>query len=179
MNPRFRPLVDWEDTKAYGLGLNGLYLNLAGRERDGIVEPKDREQLLEDIRAQLLAIRDPLDGKPVIAEVHRADEVYSGPNVEKAPDLIVGYHSGYRASWDTTLGDISEEVLSDNDSAWSADHCMSAGELPGVLFSNRAILRDRPSLIDLAPTILETFDVEPPATLAGGTVFGARASAGV
>ena len=75
---------------------------------------------------------------------------------------------GYEA---TTLGDITEEVLSDNDSAWSADHCIAADEVPGVIFSNRRIVRENPSLVDLAPTILEEFGVAKPATMTGGNLF--------
>ena len=169
--------IDWGQTRAYGLGLNGLYLNLRGRERDGIVDPADRDALLEELREKLLRVRDPLNGEPVIAVVDRADEVYRGPFVAQAPDLIVGYHRDYRASWATTLGDMNEEVVSDNDSAWSADHCIAAEEVPGVIFSNRPILRERPSLVDLAPTILKEFGIVPPAEMTGGSLFGSRVAA--
>ncbi|MCH8244100.1 MAG: sulfatase arylsulfatase, partial [Planctomycetes bacterium] len=100
--------------------------------------------------------------------------VYRGPFVAQAPDLIVGYHRDYRASWVTALGDMNEEVVSDNDSAWSADHCIAAEEVPGVIFSNRPILRERPSLVDLAPTILKEFGIVPPTVMTGGSLFGAR-----
>lgn len=165
------PLVDWSRTTAYGLGLNGLYVNLKGRERDGIVEPAQRDALLNDIETKLLAIRDPINGEPVVATVYRAEEVYTGPLVKNAPDLIVGYHRGYRASWATTLGDMTEEVLFDNASAWSADHCIAAEEVPGVIFSNKAIRRANPSLVDLAPTILNLFGVKPTTHLEGGILF--------
>lgn len=177
LDPRRGRLVDWSRTKAYGMGLNGLYLNLAGREREGIVRSGERDALLNEIREKLLAVRDPADGRPVIVQVDRADQAYSGPQVSKAPDLIVGYHRGYRASWATTLGDMSEEVFSDNDSAWSADHCMASSQLPGVVFSNRAILRQNPSLVDLAPTILQEFGVEPPGTMTGGSLFTSAVTA--
>ena len=169
--------VDWARTRAYGLGINGLYLNLRGRERDGIVGAGERDALLEEIRSKLLSVRDPLEGNPVIANVYRTDQVYHGPCASRAPDLIVGYHRGYRASWVTDLGDMDQEVISDNDSAWSADHCMDPGEIPGVVFSNRAIIRNRPSLVDLAPTILEEYGVEPPATMTGVNVFKPEAQA--
>ena len=83
-------------------------------------------------------MRDPLDGQQIIAAVDRSDKCYSGPFVERAPDLIIGYRRGWRCSWATALGTITEDVFSDNDSAWSADHCMATDELPGVLFANRA-----------------------------------------
>ncbi len=163
--------VDWTRTRAYGLGLNGLYLNLAGRERDGIVGSQDRDALLADLTRKLLAVRDPADGRPVIKSVYRSDQIYAGVHVGKAPDLIVGYHRGYRASWATALGEMSGEVVTDNDSAWSADHCVAADEVPGVLFSNRRIMHDAPSLIDIAPTVLAEFGVAIPRAMVGRSVF--------
>lgn len=174
LNPRRGQMVDWSRTRAYGLGLNGLYLNLQGRERDGIVEPAERDALIEELREELLAVRDPLDGKPMIKYVYRTDEVYDGPLTKTAPDLIVGYYRGFRASWATTLGDMTENVVSDNSSAWSADHCIAADEVPGVIFSNRPVKRENPSLIDLAPTILSEFGVEAPDAMTGGNLYESR-----
>ena len=168
---RGRP-VDWSRTKAYGLGLNGLYVNLKGRERDGIVDAGTRDALLGEITGKLLAVRDPVDGRPVVARVDRSEEVYVGPHGADAPDLIVGYHRDYRASWATTLGDMPDQILADNDSAWSADHCMAAEEVPGVLFSNRRIVAPNPSLIDVAPSILSLFNVPAPAEMTGHNFFG-------
>lgn len=166
--------VDWTRTTCYGLGLNGLYVNLVGRERDGIVEPGQRDALLDELAAKLLAIRDPLTNDPVIARVYRTEEVYSGAHLENAPDLIVGYHRDYRASWATTLGEMTDAVLLDNDSAWSADHCIAAELVPGVLFSNRPITRDDTSIIDIAPTVLRAFGVKKPATMEGHNFLTTR-----
>jgi len=171
LNPDVGRLVDWAKTRAYGMGLNGLYLNLRGRERDGIVESSEREALLEEIRGKLLSVRDPLDGQPVIAEVYRSDKVYTGPQAVNGPDLIIGYHRGFRASWATTLGDLEAEAITKNDSAWSADHCIAADQVPGVIFSNRPIVHGAPSLIDLAPTILEHFAVSVPEAMKGKSLF--------
>ena len=89
--------VDWSRTTAYGLGINGLYLNLKGRERDGIVEPGEKQEaLLTELTARLEAVTR-FDGKPVIRGVYRADQMYSGNATALAPDLIVGYARGYRA----------------------------------------------------------------------------------
>jgi len=171
LDPQRPPLVDWSRTRAYGLGLNGLYVNLQGRERDGVVPPAQREALLEELRTKLLAVRDPENGQPVITSVYRTDQVYHGPQAARAPDLIIGYSRGYRCSWATALGTITDEVISNNTEAWSADHCMAAEELPGVLFSNRPIRHPQPALIDLAPTILEEFGLQPPATMTGRSLF--------
>ena len=163
--------VDWSQTTAYGLGINGLYLNMKGRERDGLVEPGDeREALLRELVARLEAVTD-VDGKRVIRGVYRSDRIYQGGQTALAPDLIVGYYRGFRASWATCLGDLTPEVLADNDSAWSADHCADALEVPGVLFSNRTIGGKSPSLVDLAPTILAEFGLKPPSTMVGKALF--------
>lgn len=178
LDPRGGKPVDWSRTRAYGLGLNGLYLNLKDRERDGIVFAADRDSILTEITQKLLAVRDPENGRPVIAHVYRADDIYKGPFVKDAPDLLIGYHRDYRASWATTLGDLTEEIISDNNSAWSADHCIAAEEVPGVVFSNRAIRRDRPTLVDLAPTVLSLFDVPVPASMEGVSLFMSSGTAG-
>jgi predicted AlkP superfamily phosphohydrolase/phosphomutase len=163
--------VDWARTTAYGLGINGLYVNLKGRERDGIVEPgEEYEALLSELAGRLEAVTD-FNGQRVIRKAYRADQVYSGNATALAPDLIVGYYRGYRASWATCLGDLTPEVLLDNDSAWSADHCADALEVPGVLFSNRPLGGGSPSLVDLAPSILAEFDLSTPSSMIGKNVL--------
>ncbi|MBI1825472.1 MAG: alkaline phosphatase family protein [Planctomycetes bacterium] len=163
--------LDWLQTKAYALGLNGLYINLQGRERDGIVKPADKDALLNEISAKLLSVRDPANGLPIVKEVYRADQVYHGPYAAAGPDLIVGYYRGYRVSWASTLGEITKDVVSDNDSAWSADHCIAADEVPGVIFSNRAIAARPISLMDIAPTILERYKFPKPEFMRGSSIF--------
>ncbi len=163
--------IDWSKTAAYGLGLNGLYLNMKGREQGGIIEPgEQREALLNQLIAGLEAIVDE-NGQRVIRGVYRSDRIYSGNATVLAPDLIVGYARGYRASWATVEGDPTGEILLDNDNPWSADHCADALEVPGVLFSNRTIRAGEPSLIDIAPTILAEFGLATPSSMVGKNVF--------
>jgi predicted AlkP superfamily phosphohydrolase/phosphomutase len=163
--------ADWSQSVAYGLGINGLYLNMKGRERDGIVEPgEQREALLAELAERLLAVTD-TGGQSVIRGVHRSDKIYKGSAMDLAPDLIVGYRRGYRASWATTLGELTDEILLDNDLAWSADHCADALEVPGVLFCNRAVRATSPSLVDLAPSILAEFGLPAPPQMVGRNVL--------
>src|SRR5208337_344982 len=91
--------VDWTQTRAYGLGINGLYLNLRERERDGIVDPARKAALLHELATRLEAVRD--NGRRVVRRVYRADQIYSGDATALAPDLVLGYQRGYRASWAT------------------------------------------------------------------------------
>jgi len=164
--------VDWSRTRAYGLGLNGLYLNLRGRERDGILPPgAEAEALLQEIAAKLLALRDPVTKLPVITRVDRPAEVYRGPFVREAPDLLIGYNRGYRAGWGTVLGGFPEQVLQDNTEAWSGDHCIDFTLVPGVLLSNKRVQLERPALTDIAPTILAEWGIPKPPEMIGQSVF--------
>jgi predicted AlkP superfamily phosphohydrolase/phosphomutase len=163
--------IDWSVSSAYGLGINGLYLNLKGRERHGIVEPGAKaEELLTELKERLEAVVD-VNGERVIPNVYRSDKMYSGNATALAPDLIIGYARGYRASWETCLGDLTLDVLLDNESAWSADHCADALEVPGVLWCNRPFRAASPSLIDLAPSILAEFGRPIPASMSGKSIF--------
>jgi predicted AlkP superfamily phosphohydrolase/phosphomutase len=144
---------------------------MKGRERDGIVEPgEQRDALLAEIIERLQAVTD-ANGQPVIRGAYRSDKIYSGNATALAPDLIIGYHRGFRASWATTLGNLTDEFLLANDQAWSADHCADALEVPGVLFCNRAIRGDSPSLVDLAPSILAEFNLPVPPQMVGKNVL--------
>jgi predicted AlkP superfamily phosphohydrolase/phosphomutase len=164
--------VDWSRTRAYGLGLNGLYINLRGRERAGIVPPgAQADALIKQIKEQLLALKDPETGFPVITRVDVAGEVYQGPYSKLGPDLLVGYNRGYRAGWKTILGAFPPEVLEDNTNAWSGDHCMDYTLVPGVLLSNRKIAAETPALTDIAPTILAEFGIAQSQDMMGQSVF--------
>ncbi len=164
--------VDWSKTRAYAVGLNGLYLNLAGREREGIVKPgADEKALLAELKAKLEAVTDPIDGKPAIKYAYRADEVYHGAMVGTGPDIVMGYHRGWRGSNESALGRLTDTVFTDNMLKWSGDHCMAADEVPGVLLVNRPIRRANPALVDMAPTILKLFGVPVPADMVGGDLF--------
>ena len=93
--------------------------------------------------------------------------MYSGPYLENAPDLLIGYNAGYRTSWDCATGVVSGPVFEDNLKAWSGDHCIDPRQVPGVLFCNRPIDSTDPALIDIAPTALHLFGVQPPAYMEG------------
>jgi len=165
--PWFRH-VDWQRTRAYGMGMNGLYLNLAGRERYGIVQPgEEADALLSELREKLGGIADPAGGQVAVREVFDTREVYSGPYRENAPDLLLGYASGYRAAWESVNGSVQGEVFLDNTRPWSGDHCIDPHDVPGVLFANRPILGERHSIADVAPTILQLFGLPVPRHMDG------------
>jgi predicted AlkP superfamily phosphohydrolase/phosphomutase len=160
--------VDWSRTRAYTMGLNGLYLNIKGREREGIVQPgSEAEALKEELRRKLDGLVDPASGRVGITGVFDCDTVYAGPYVDNAPDLIVGYGGGFRASWDSVMGKVTTQIFEDNLKAWSGDHCIDPRLVPGVLFCNRKIVEEKPAIVDVAPTILKLFGVALPAYLDG------------
>ena len=164
--------VDWTQTRAYGLGLNGLYLNLRGRERNGIVDPGTQaDRLTAELRAKLLSVQDPASKQQVITRIDVASEAYQGPYARSGPDMLVGYNRGYRAGWQTILGAFPSEEIEDNSNPWSGDHCMDYTLVPGVLLSNRKISASMPALTDIAPTILAEFGIAKGKGMIGQSVF--------
>jgi predicted AlkP superfamily phosphohydrolase/phosphomutase len=168
--------VDWPRTRAYALGLTGMFLNLAGREAQGIVAPgEEAERLKAELIAGLAALRDPATGEVVLGAVYDPTRLYSGPYLGNAPDLLLGFNRGYRISWGSATGAVAGPVCEDNPKPWSGDHCVDPRLVPGVLFCNRRIDRDDPALIDIAPTVLRAFGVTPPPYM-DGRAFGFAAA---
>jgi predicted AlkP superfamily phosphohydrolase/phosphomutase len=165
--------VDWSRTRAYGLGLNGLYVNLKGREKHGQVTEEERTGLLNEISRKLLTVRDE-DGSQVIERIYDVAKDYPNADPAIAPDLLIGYARNYRAGWPTLLGEFSDEILEDNLDRWSGDHCIAAHLVPGILLTNRRITVDDPELRDLAPTILDAFGIDAPADLEGRAILANR-----
>jgi predicted AlkP superfamily phosphohydrolase/phosphomutase len=150
--------ADWHSTEAYALGLNGLYINLSGREKNGIIPKGERSRaLIESLREQLMSFRDPLNGARVVGTVDAVNA--DAANSAVAPDLIVGYNPGYRGSWQTGLGGIPREEIVPNNDAWIGDHCVNPADVPGVLFTNKQLPPGSPALQDVTALILRSFGV--------------------
>jgi predicted AlkP superfamily phosphohydrolase/phosphomutase len=132
--------VDWSKTVAYAVGLNSIYLNIAGREGQGSVAAEKVENLLTEIKSKLLEWKD-ANQTPIIQRIRLKHETYSGPYTRFGPDLVVGYAPGYRASAETGLGKVPAIALEANTDHWGADHCVDSDIVPGVIFANRD-LRD-------------------------------------
>ncbi len=127
--------IDWARSRAYALGLNGLYLNQAGREGQGIVQPSQRAELLASLAAELAEWQD-ADGSQVIRRTFLGSDLYPGPRLADAPDLVLGYAPGFRASWQTSLGAVPTALVEDNRQNWSGDHCIDPEVVPGVMFAS-------------------------------------------
>lgn len=164
--------VDWGRTRAFTLGLTGIFINRRGREREGQVEPgPELDALCEEIKGKLEALLDPADGASVIREAFVTSRVHDGPYADMAPELLIGYQRGYRHSWDCAVGAVSREVFTDNTRSWSGDHCVDPRLVPGVFWCNRKIGIDDPTLADIAPTVLDLFGVDVPSYMKGRRLF--------
>ena len=167
--------VDWSRTRAYAFGLGGLYVNLRGRERDGIVEPgAEYEQVLDDLERDLLGMIDDRNGHAPVSLVYRTAERFAGPHLDLGPDIVVGYSRGYRSSWENPLGQFPIEVFVDNDDPWSGDHQNDHRLVPGVLLTNQRIALDAPALQDLTVAVLDEFGVAPLPEMIGEDAIAPR-----
>jgi predicted AlkP superfamily phosphohydrolase/phosphomutase len=163
--------VDWGRTLAYGIGFNALYLNLEGREGQGIVPPEKVRSSVDRLCRELEAITDPETGKRPVARVYRREQTYSGELTPEMPEMLVGYTPGYRSSSASVLGATGSEVIDVNPWAWSGDHSMARDLVPGTLLASRAVRKPNPEIVDLPVTILEFFGIEKPSEMVGSSIF--------
>lgn len=157
--------VDWSRTRAYALGLTGINVNMKGREGRGIVAPEEAPALMEEIREKLLSLRH--GDAPVIRSVALASETYSGPYVDRSPDIIPFTEAGYRSDWGCVTGCVGREVIYPNDKHWNGDHCHDPELVKGVLFTSWKHDSDQPSIVDIAPTVLTMLGLKAPGYMDG------------
>ena len=132
--------VDWSRTKAYAVGFGGIYLNMSGREANGTVQPgEEAERIKHEIAEGLKRLHDEQEGIQPVREVYDSKEVYTGPYVSEAPDLIVDFRPGHRVAWRSVTGGIDRTIIEDNERSWSGDHNFNLPDVPGMLFCNRKI----------------------------------------
>ena len=171
--------VDWSKTRAYGVGFNALYLNLAGREgtpeRDpGIVKPgPEADALLAELKTKLEALRDTEQGnaQPIL-RVDLAREIYHGARLDEAPDLLVGYNAGYGNSDASTLGRIPKDVFEPNlGGTFNGNHLMAPELVEGTLLTNGKVLEGKHGLEDMTVEILKRFGIQPGAGVRGHPVL--------
>jgi len=163
--------IDWKQTLAYGVGFNGLYLNLKNREGQGIVDAAKAPDLTARLRRELQAVADPDTGERPVARVYRRDEMYVGEATPMMPELLVGYTPGYRNSSPSVLGATGGATIDLNPWAWSGDHSMARDLVPGSLFSSHKVSKGKPSILDLPVSILEFFGIEKPEQMVGSSIF--------
>ncbi len=148
--------VDWSATKAYSIGFGAIYINQKDREKQGIVEPgQASEDLKKEIADKLSEWIDEKYNQKVISAVYFREDIFKGDEIDNTPDLYIGFNIGYRASWQTALGAVPEATIEDNLRKWSGTHLVDPKLIPGVLFSNRYIASNNPSIYDICPTVLK------------------------
>lgn len=167
--------VDWSRTKAFSLGLTGMFINRKGREKSGIVaEGEEYRELAREIARKLEALVDPQTGARAIRKVEIAPACFDGPYRFDAPDLLIGYDGGYRNSWECATGSVTPAVFTDNTKSWSGDHCVDPSIVPGVIFCNRPFLTEAPKLIDIPYSVMKLFGQAPPKYMQGTMIFGQK-----
>lgn len=163
--------IDWSETKAYAVGFGGIYINKVGREKYGIVDESEIEELKKAISTKLEEWQDTKSQDKVVKKVYSSEDVFNGTYKKDAPDLFVGFNTGFRASWQTALGGVPLALIEDNNKKWSGEHLIDSSLVPGIIFVNKKINLNNPSLIDLLPTILKIFNIPKPKDLQGKEIF--------
>jgi predicted AlkP superfamily phosphohydrolase/phosphomutase len=163
--------IDWSQTVAYGIGFNGLYLNLKGREANGAVSPERAPEVVSRLKRELEALRDPETGRKPVARVYERDEVYTGEMKHTMPELLVGYTPGFRCASRSVIGATGQTTIDVNPWAWSGDHSMARDLVPGTLMSSKPVAKRTPNIVDLPVSILEFFGIDKPPQMDGTSIF--------
>ncbi len=164
--------IDWTRTRAFALGLTGIFINRKGREKSGIVtEGAEYLQLVQELAQKLEQMIDPATGKGCVRRVAISQQFFRGPYRFDAPDLLVGWEGGYRNSWECATGQVTEEVITDNTRSWSGDHCVDPSIVPGVFFCNRAASEEKPRLVDIPASVMRLFGQEIPRYMQGRMIL--------
>lgn len=174
--------VDWEKTRAYSFGYASININIKGREKYGIVNDSEKDTLADEIVVKLKQFKDPQNGEIIPDIVFKKNELFSGPYVNEAGDIVVGFKPPYRIDWENPVGGFSKESVVDNSRPWQADHIFSPRFVPGIFFSNFKInpVRDKslnginsstPRVLDIAPTVFNLLQFNVPSDYDGKTLL--------
>lgn len=164
--------VDWENTKAYALGLGMIFINLEGREPEGSVKAEEYEAVAQEIAARLEAYVDEATGMNPVKKVFFRDDIYSDYDQGETPDLRVANSPLWRVSWDSTLGGMPSKITEDNLQNWSGDHCsLSPEDVRGILFSSKPFAKPDPQMADMCPSMLDLLGIRTDIKMDGQSLF--------
>jgi predicted AlkP superfamily phosphohydrolase/phosphomutase len=141
------------DTKAYSLIPGRIYLNLKGREPEGCIDiHRGYKETLEELRESLFLIEDPDTGERIIDKIYMRDEIYTGPFINHAPDIVVLPNNGYDLK-----GDVNQQYLT-RESNLEGMHTFDDAFL---FLKGREIEREGFSILDVTPTMLDLLGFKP------------------
>jgi len=163
--------IAWDKTRAFAIRLNfptmAVQLNVKGREPSGVVQPGDEyERLRNELIEKLKLIRDPASGRTIVQEIYRREEVFSGPNMHRMPDIVmvldtavVGRTEPSASAW----GDVPETQFREI----SGDHDLNGIFVAaGPDIQARGFL-DQAHLLDVAPTLVASLAQPVPGNMDG------------
>jgi predicted AlkP superfamily phosphohydrolase/phosphomutase len=143
--------VNWSKTKAYTTIRStgeGVSVNLAGREPDGIVDPGDFEKVRDEVMDRLASFTDPKTGKKPVKAIFKREEIFKGKHTDRAPDILMEPAVGYSLTH-------AKSAIEDAD--WvSGDH-----RIDGTIVAVGPKVQpfsQTPMLVDMAPTLLAALD---------------------
>lgn len=159
--------IDWSNTKAFlasffGTETQGIMINLKGREPQGIVDPSEYDRLREYIISKLKELKDPETGEKIFENVFKKEEIYTGPYINEAPDIVTLLKGEYKFSADLKAKEIITPL----------NKIQGSHRLYGIFIAygpdiKQDITIENAQIIDLAPTILHIFDIPIPKYMDG------------
>ena len=159
--------IDWAKTKAYfssffSAETQSITINLKGRDPEGIVDPQEYEEVRKYIIKKLHELRDPVTGEKVVNKVFRREEIYHGPFLNRAPDIVMLLKEGYKASGDL----LSKEVIVPKEKIEGAHRMNGIFIVYGPEIKQGEEIK-KAEIIDLAPTILHIMHIPIPKDMDG------------
>jgi predicted AlkP superfamily phosphohydrolase/phosphomutase len=176
--------IDWAGTRAFlfeaYLSSPAVWIHRKDRFPEGTVDPADYDRVCEEVRGALLEARDPATGRPLLSRVYRRDEIYSGPYLEEAPDLVLPWWEAEFVPRPSDPAAAGRRPAVRPDAAklrggldFVADHRIDGAlVLAGGPFRRGAAVRD-PSLQDITPTLLHLLGLPVPREMDGRVLLEA------
>jgi len=157
--------IDWENTKAFVVGSGNIRINLQGRESRGRVAVEDYEQTRDDIIKAIKRLKDPISNEKLYQEIFKREEIYKGPYLQNAPDIIILFKGEYKPS--LFIGD-KNKIFSDSLRSYiTGNHHMRGIFIANGLNIKKNVKLKHANLIDVAPTLLHILDIPVPADMDG------------
>lgn len=163
-NARLEERVNWRRTKAFSClhtpHFGHIYLNIRGKMREGCVSEGKREKIREAIIKELKNLADPISGERPQVDAFRVEDIYFGPHLDEAPDIVYLIDDG-RCEVDAKVGEGRLFIEGAPLTGWKGTHMKDGVFIargPGIKSGLRI---EKASIIDVSPTILHAFGIPP------------------